>query len=379
MSDKRDYYDVLGLEKGASKSEIKKAYRQLAKKYHPDVNKASDAEERFKEVQEAYEVLSDDQKRAAYDQYGHAATSGFGGGGFEGFGREGDFSGFDFSGFGGAADIGSIFDSFFGGAFGGGRGRTQARKGADIQIKLNLDFEKAVFGTEKTVKFKRRVQCEKCNGSGAKDGSSMETCSQCKGQGRVTRVQRSIIGTIQTTVPCPLCKGKGKTIKEPCPNCAGQGYVDKEEELKLKIPKGTPDGLVLRFREKGNAGQNGGPYGDLYVQIEVSAHKIFERRGDDIYLEKEVDVTTAVLGSEIDVPTLHGDVKVKIKPGTQPDTVLRLRGKGAPRLRGSGNGNQYLKVKVKIPRRISKDQRKLWEDLSGIKEQKGGILDNLFK
>lgn len=381
MAEKRDYYEVLGVEKSASKDEIKKAYRQLAKKYHPDMNKASDAEEKFKEVQEAYEVLSDDQKRAAYDQFGHAGTSGFqGGGGFEGFPQGADFSGFDFGGMGDFADIGSIFDSFFGGAFGGGRrSRTQAERGSDIQVKLELVFEDAVFGIDEVIKYKRRVHCEKCNGSGAKDGTSKTTCPTCKGAGRVTRVQRSFIGTIQTTTACPECRGSGEIIKEKCPECAGLGQVEKVEELKLKIPKGTPDGLLLRFREKGHAGANGGSYGDLYVQIEVKQHKIFERQGDDIYLDREIDVITAVLGGEFEVPTLHGDVKVKVKAGTQPGTILRLTGKGAPKLRGSGNGNQYVQLRVIVPKRLTKEQRKLWEELGETKGKKGGVLDGLFR
>jgi len=373
MSDKKDYYEILGLNKTASKQEIKRAYRQYAKKYHPDKNKAPDAEEKFKEVQEAYEVLSDDQKRAAYDEYGHAGTSGFGGGGFEGF--EGtDFSGADFGDF---ADIGSVFDSFFGGAF--GRGRQQAKqKGSDLQLKIELDFEDAVFGTQKTITYKRRVVCNDCQGSGAKNGTSKETCSNCKGQGRVTRVQRSFIGTIQTTTACPTCRGTGKIVKEPCEKCRGDGIVDKEEDFTLKIPQGTPDGLVLRFRDRGEAGTNGGGYGDLFVQIEVKPHKYFERNGDDIYLDQDVDVVSAVLGDTIKIPTLHGDVEVKIKAGTQSGNVLRLRGKGAPKLRGNGHGDQYIKVNVDIPKRLTREQKKLWKELEKVKGKKGGVLNGIL-
>jgi len=374
MAQKRDYYEVLGLEKTASKQDIKKAYRKLAKEYHPDVNKAADAEDKFKEVQEAYEVLSDEQKRSAYDQFGHAGTSGFGGG-FEGFGGAQDFSGVDFGDF---ADIGSIFDTFFGGGFGRSQGGQRVQRGQDLQLRVSLDFESAVFGTEKVIHYDRSINCSTCNGSGAKGGTSMKTCPECGGQGRVTRMQRSFIGTIQTTSVCPTCRGKGNVIKDVCTTCAGKGVVKKEEEIKLKIPKGTPDGLTLRFREKGNAGANGGGYGDLYVQIEVKPHKLFERRGDDIYLEKEIDVVTAVLGEEITVPTLHGDVKVKVKPGTQPGTILRLTSKGAPKLRGSGNGNQYVQLKIVVPSRLSKKQRELWEKLEQVKGEKGGILNGIF-
>lgn len=377
MAEKRDYYEILGVSKSASKADVKKAYRQLAKKYHPDVNKAADAEDKFKEVQEAYEVLSEDSKRTAYDQYGHAGTSGFDGG-YGGFPGATDFSGYDTSGFGDFTDIGSIFDSFFGGTFGRERGKGRAKQGADIQVKFILKLEEAVFGKEETVKYRRKFQCDKCNGSGAKNGTSMEKCKQCNGQGRVTRVQKSFIGTIQTTSVCPVCKGTGQVILESCEICKGQGQIKKLEELKLKIPKGTPDGLILRFREKGNAGTNGGTYGDLYVQIEVKPHKIFERQGDDIYLEKEIDITQAVLGGEINTPTLHGDMKIKVKAGTQPGTILRLTGKGAPKLRGSGNGNQYVKLKIIVPKRLTKEQRVLWESLSKTKNKKRGILNGLF-
>ncbi len=378
MADKKDYYEVLGVSKDASKTEIKKAYRKLAKKYHPDVNKSADAEDKFKEVQEAYEVLSDDQKRSAYDQYGHAGTSGFEGG-FGGFPQGADYSNFDTSGFGDFSDIGSIFDSFFGGGFSKARTKRNATQGSDIQIKLSLEFEDAIFGKEETINYKREIQCDKCNGTGAKNGTSMETCKQCNGQGRVTRVQRSFLGTIQTTTTCPECKGTGKVIKEICEKCNGNGQIKETEKIILKIPKGTPDGLILRFKEKGNSGSNGGRYGDLYVQIEVKPHKIFDRQGNDIYLEEKIDVTQAVLGGKIKVPTLHGDINVKIKPGTQPGTILRLSKKGAPKLRGDGNGNQYIKLKIKIPKRLNKEQKELWKKLWEIKDKKGGILNNLFK
>ncbi|MBU0976114.1 MAG: molecular chaperone DnaJ [Patescibacteria group bacterium] len=374
MSEKRDYYEVLELEKGASKEEIKKAYRKHAKKYHPDVNKASDAEEKFKEVQEAYETLYDDQKRSAYDQYGHAGTSGFSGG----FGGTQDFSGADFSNMGDFSDIGSIFDSFFGGAFGREQRSPGNQRGEDLQVRLTLEFEEAVFGKEHVLRYNRRVNCKKCNGSGAKNGTSTETCSQCKGRGRVMRVQRSFLGTIQTAAVCPACRGQGHIIKEKCEECNGNGILEKGEEIKLKIPQGTPDGLVLRFKEKGNAGANGGGYGDLYIQIEVKPHKEFERSGNDIYIERDIDVLTAVLGDTIEIPTVHGNVKVKVKEGTQPDTILKLSGKGAPKLRGSGNGDQYVKLKIIIPKRLNKNQKKLWEEIKSTSKGKGGILDGLF-
>lgn len=375
MPSKRDYYEVLGIKKDATKQEIKKAYRKLAKLFHPDVNKSPDAEEKFKEVQEAYEVLSDEQKRAAYDQYGHAGTSGFQGG-FEGFPGEANFTGADFGGFSDFADIGSIFDTFFGGGRRSGQGRRT--KGEDLKMKIDLEFMEAVFGADKTIVYKREVNCDECNGSGAKGGVSKERCSQCNGSGRVVRVQRSFLGSIQTTTVCPSCNGTGEVIKEKCPICQGRGRISKEEELKLKIPKGTPDGLVLRFKERGNAGSHGGGYGDLYIQIDVKPHKFFERRGSDIYLEKELDIMTAVLGGNIEIPTLHGDITVKVKAGTQPGTVLRLSSKGAPKLRGNGYGNQYVQLNISVPKRLNKEQKQLWEELRKLTTKKKPGWKGLF-
>lgn len=375
MQNKRDYYEVLGISKSASKQEIKKAYRRLAKKYHPDMNKSQDAEEKFKEVQEAYEVLSNDQKKTAYDQYGHAGTSGFNGGFNEYPGS--DFSGFDFSGFGDYADIGSIFDSFFGGAF-GRNAPPKEQRGSDLQVKLELDFEEAVFGKEKTIEYKRQVHCDSCNGSGAKNGTSKETCSICKGQGRVTKVQRSFLGAIQTTSVCSSCRGSGQVIKDKCTSCTGRGILEKNEKLKMKIPQGTPDGLILRYKGKGNAGLDGGSYGDLYIQIEVKPHKRFERRGNDIYIEEEVDVISAVLGDEISVPTLYGNLKVKIKKGTQNGTIMKLKGKGAPKLKGSGKGDQYIRLSIKIPKTLSKKQKKLWESLKESKTKGNSFINGIL-
>jgi len=378
VDEKRDYYEVLGVDKSASKQEIKKAYRKLAKQFHPDVNKDAGAEDKFKEVQEAYEILSDDQKKSAYDQYGHAGTSGFGGG-FDGFGQGQDFSnfsGFDFGGFSDMGDIGSIFDTFFG----GGRRSTgrKAQRGEDLELRIELEFMDAVFGTEKNIRYKRKIYCKKCNGSGAKEGTSKKTCEVCKGSGRVTRVQRSFIGTIQTTGVCPECQGKGEVIKEKCPDCMGTGRIDNEEEFKLKIPQGTPDGLTLRFSERGNAGSSGGGYGDLYIRIDVKPHNVFERNGNDIYIEQEIDVTDAVLGGEIEVPTIHGDIKIKIKSGTQPGAILKLTGKGVPRIKGGGAGDQYVKLKINVPKRLSKEQKKLWEDLRNVKGEKKGFFGGMF-
>jgi molecular chaperone DnaJ len=378
MSEKRDYYEVLGINKNASKEEIKKAYRLLAKKYHPDVNKASDAEEKFKEIQEAYEILSNDQKRSAYDQFGHAGTSGFQGG-FDGYNQASDFSNFDFGNMGDFADIGSIFDSFFGGGFRGTKKRNASAKGGDIQVRIELKFEEAVFGNEKIIQYKRRTICKDCNGSGAKNGTSTETCSDCHGEGRVTQIQRTFIGSIRTTSVCSRCGGSGKVIREKCETCGGRGFSESTEELKLRIPKGTPDGLVLRFREKGHAGVNGGGYGDLYVQIDVKPHQLFERRGDDIYLTKDINIETAVLGGDIEVPTIHGDVKVKVKTGTQVGTILRLSKKGAPKLRGNSFGDQYIQLNIKIPKRLSQKQKELWRELKKeSSKKKKGLFDGIW-
>lgn len=364
---KRDYYEVLGIEKGASKQEIKKAYRQLAKKYHPDRNKEADAEEKFKEVQEAYDILSDDQKKSAYDQFGHAGTSGFGGAGA----GTGGFGGFnDFSGFENMGNINDIFEQFFGGGFGGfstggnANGRPRATRGADLEVNLTIPFMDAVFGNEKTIRYERQVTCDICKGSGAKDEKSKKTCPTCKGQGQVIREQQAfMLGTIRTAVPCPECHGEGEIITEKCKNCKGEGRVSKKEEFTLKIPSGMPDGVTLRFQDRGNAGQKGGNFGDLYVNIEVEPDERFERRGNDIYTNLTIDAVTATLGDKIEIETVHGFEKLKIPAGTQPGKVFKLSGKGGPKFRGKGNGDQYIKVEVKIPEKLSKDEKRLWKSL----------------
>ncbi|MCA9382866.1 molecular chaperone DnaJ [Candidatus Dojkabacteria bacterium] len=361
--DKRDYYDVLGINKGATKKEIKSAYRKLAKEYHPDRNKAEDAEAKFKEVQEAYEVLYDDQKRTAYDKYGHAGTQGFGGG-FGGGGFEGGFGGFD------VGNIEDIFEQFFGGSAGfggfngfGGSRSGGPRRGQDIATRIQIEFNDAVFGTEKEIHYHRRMTCDDCNGSGAKDDSSVKECSNCKGAGRVTSVQRTILGNIQTVVACPTCKGKGKEITEKCSACSGETVLEKEDTFTIKIPQGIPDGVTIKFGDRGHAGLDGGGYGDLYVEIEVQPHEKLERRGNDIYTEIEIDVVTAVLGDKVTVPTVNGDDKVEIPAGTQSEAVIKMDGKGGPNFKDKGNGDQYVKVIVKIPEKLSKEQKQLWEQL----------------
>ncbi len=358
--EKRDYYEILGLKKDASKQEIKRAYRRLAKEYHPDRNKAPDAETKFKEVQEAYDILSDDKKKAAYDQYGHAGTQGFGGG-FDFSGGAYDFS--DFSGFG------DIFDQFFGGGFSGFGGAprqraSSSRRGADIEATLKIDFMEAVFGGEKTIEYNLKEVCKTCNGKGSAKGTSPVTCSTCNGQGQVRRTQQTFLGNMQTIVTCPECRGEGTIIKDKCSDCSGEGVRNVTTSFKVKIPQGIPDGVTLRFQNRGNAGTKGGATGDLYINIEVKTHDKFERRGDDIYIEVEIQVHTATLGTKAKIPTVHGEKELVIPAGTQPETVLKMPGLGAPKFRGKGNGDQYVKVEVVIPTKLSAKQKKLWESLS---------------
>ncbi|MCA9381932.1 molecular chaperone DnaJ [Candidatus Dojkabacteria bacterium] len=378
MAEKRDYYEVLGVSKDASKQEIKKAYRKLAAQYHPDRNKEEGAEEKFKEVQDAYDVLSDEQKKKAYDQFGHAGTAGFGSGGYSGF----DYSDFQNSGgynygFQGGSyeDLGSIFETFFGG-FGQSRSE-QVSRGSDIRVGIDIEFKEAVFGTDKEIHYERKVECKECNGAG---GSGEEKCSVCNGSGRQVRVQRTILGNIQTATACSNCKGKGKIIKNKCNKCFGSGVEKIVDKLIIKIPEGSPDGLGLRFKGNGNAGENKSGYGDLFVIINVKESDKFSRRGYDIYSDEEIDVVMAVLGGEAPIETVHGKVKLKIPPGTQSETVFKLKEKGGPKFQKTGNGDHYVKVIVSIPKRLSKDEKELWEGLKNVnkKDNKGGI-GKMFK
>ncbi len=364
MAEKRDYYEVLGVSKSASKDEIKKAYRKLAKEYHPDKNKAPEAEAKFKEAQEAYDILSDEQKRKAYDQYGFAGTQAFGGGG-NGFGGFGNFNG-DLGGF---EDIlGGLFGSSFGGFdFGGSRGRggPSVRRGNDLEFTLQIEFLEAVFGIEKEIEYNRKIHCDKCSGSGAKNNKK-KTCQTCNGRGQVAQVQNTMLGRMQVVTTCPTCRGEGEIIEEKCEKCNGTGTNTIKDTFKIKIPAGIPDGVTIRFNEKGDAGPNSGPHGDLLITIEVKPHKVLERRGNDIYMDQEIDVVAAVLGGEVKVPTVHGDVLMKIPAGTQSEKVLRLKDKGGPKFRGNGNGDQYVKIVVKIPEKLSKQERDLWDKLAAV-------------
>ena len=351
MAEQRDLYEVLGLQKGASDDEIKKAYRKLAKKYHPDLNPGDkEAEKKMKEVNGAYEVLSDAEKKARYDQYGFAGidpnyAGGAGGGGFGGFQ---DF------------DLGDIFGSMFGGGFGGQQTRQNGpRNGENLRITLQLTFEEAVFGCEKSVSVTRNESCKDCGGTGAKKGTSPETCPVCRGSGQVQSTQRTPFGVFSSSSPCQNCKGTGKIIKEPCPSCKGEGRVRKTRTIRVKIPAGIDDGQTISLRGEGNGGARGGPAGDLYVTVYVKEHKMFKRDGQDIILEMPISFAQAALGATLIVPTVDGKVQYDLPEGTQTGTVFRLRGSGVPSVNGRGRGDQYVKVNVEIPRNLNHEQKEL--------------------
>jgi molecular chaperone DnaJ len=367
--EKKDYYEVLGVKKDASKEELKKAYRKLVKKYHPDVNKESDAEEKFKEIQEAYETLSDEGKRSAYDQYGHAGTAGFNPGSGNG--------GYGYYQQGTPFDMGDIFNTFFGGGggFPGGgfgfdfsqSGRRSGPKddvGADIRYRVRVSFQEAMEGGEYEIKIKRDIACEECEGSGSKDGKKKE-CSVCKGSGQERQVRNTILGQMAVMSTCSNCKGTGQVIEDPCDECKGIGVETKEERFIVKIPSGAYDGMVLRFRGGGNAGRNSGIPGDLYVEIEVEASEKYERRGNDIYSQESIPVHIAVLGDTIEVETIFKKVKLKIPKGTQPGTIFKLKGKGCPVFNEEEKrGDHYVRINVDVPTRLSRKEKKIWEELA---------------
>ena len=338
-----EFYDRLGVSKDASQDEIKKAYRKMSKKYHPDINKEPGAEEKYKEVQEAYETLGDEQKRAAYDQYGAAgANGGFGGG----------TGGFDGAGFGGFEDI---FSSFFGGG-GATRNPNAPRQGDDLQYRVDLTFEEAVFGVEKEVSYNREATCETCSGTGAKPGTSPVTCSRCHGQGVINVDTQTPLGMMRRQVTCDVCHGTGKEIKDPCPTCHGSGHEKKSHKVSVKIPAGVETGQQIRLQGQGEAGFNGGPYGDLFVIIKVLPSKEFERDGSTIYYSMNISFVQAALGDTVEVPTVHGKVELTIPAGTQTGKTFRLRGKGAPKLRGGGQGDQHVTVNIVTPTKLNPAQ-----------------------
>lgn len=358
MADKRDYYEVLGVNKGASDDEIKKAYRKMAKEYHPDLHPGDKvAEAKFKEVGEAYEVLSDPQKKSRYDQFGHAGVDpNFGGGG-----AGGGWGGVDVD-FG---DIGDIFSSIFGGGFGGGSRRQNPnapRQGTDVGASVFISFEEAAKGCKKKVKVERVTTCSDCSGSGARRGTSPTTCPVCGGSGMVNHQQRTPFGVMQTQSPCSRCQGRGRIVENPCPTCGGQGRVRKNGEVGINIPAGIDDGQVITIPGHGNAGVNGGPAGDLQVQVTVRPHPLFERDGFNIWYELPITYAQAALGAEVEIPTLEGKIPYTIKDGTQPGDVLRVRGKGIPYINGRGTGDLLLKVVVEVPKNLNREQKKILQE-----------------
>ena len=374
MADKRDYYEVLGVAKDADEATLKKAYRTLAKKYHPDLHPGdAEAEKSFKEVNEAYDVLSDSDKRAKYDQYGHAAfdPAAGGGSGFGGFGGFGDFG-----------DIGDIFSSFFGGGFGGGgaRRRNGPTRGEDIGARIKLSFEEAAFGVKKEISYSRICRCPDCSGSGAAKGSTAETCGKCRGTGQMSVMQRMGGMQFSTQTTCDSCRGAGKIIKNPCSNCRGTGFIRVTKKLEVSIPAGIDDGERIALRSQGNDGRNGGPAGDLILQVNVEPHAIFERDGYDVYCEVPIPVTDAILGAEIDIPTLEGTEKYNVPEGTQPCTRFTVRGKGIPYVNSSRRGDLIFVVNVEIPHGLSDKQKEQVRAFAGdCKESNYGKKSGFFK
>lgn len=356
MATKRDYYEVLGVSKSASQDEIKSAFRKLAKKYHPDISKEENAEEKFKEVQEAYSVLSDDAKRRQYDQFGHAGVGGGSGAGFSGFNGAG--FGFD------ASDLGDIFDDLFGGGFGfGGSNRrgNRAKRGSDVLMQVDLTFEEAVFGCEKDFDLEVVEECDKCKGKG---GFDEETCNRCHGSGTITTEQRTILGSFMSKTTCPSCNGKGKTYKEVCNKCRGTGNVKTNKTITVNVPSGIDTGERLRVPSKGHAGVNGGAPGDLYLEFHVKKHKFYERDGLDIYLEVPINIVEATLGCKKEIPTIYGNVKLVVPSGTDTLDKQRLKGKGIKDESRRRVGDMYVVFKVITPKKLSRDQKKLFDSLS---------------
>jgi molecular chaperone DnaJ len=362
----QDYYDALGVGRNAGDDEIKAAFRKLARQYHPDVNKEHDAEEKFKEINEAYGVLSDKEKRARYDRFGKAGLGGMGGGGYHDY----------------TVDFNDIFEDLFSG-FGfstGRRSRRSPRRGRDLQMQVSLTFEEAVFGVEKEIEFSREETCSRCNGNGAEPGTTPVKCSTCNGQGEVRQVRQTFLGQIVQTAPCPACNGRGETISSPCTTCRGGGLERKRVNKKVSIPAGVDHGTQIRLNGEGGPGVFGGPNGSLFLVLDVKRHQFFKRRDNDVLLNLDINVAQAVLGAEIDVPTLDGDEKLKIPAGTQPGKVFTMKGKGVPYLRRKDRGNQLVIVNVAVPTKLTKEQRELFEKLAEslgttVKPQEKGFLD----
>ncbi|MBC8330859.1 MAG: molecular chaperone DnaJ [Anaerolineae bacterium] len=367
----RDYYEILGVPKSSSADELKSAFRGLARQYHPDVSKEPDAEERFKEINEAYAVLSDQEKRAAYDRYGHAGVQGAGG--------VPDWNSVDFS---------DIFEELFGFGFGGFGGRSSSRsrnaprRGADLQYRVQLSFEEAVFGIEKEIEISRNESCDICSGSGAKPGTTPTRCATCNGQGEVRQSRQTILGSMVQVTTCPTCGGKGEVIVTPCEACRGQGLVRQTRKKVVNIPAGVDTGTQIRLSGEGQPGSNNGPPGNLYLVIQVNKHRYFRRRDNDILLDLNVNLAQATLGDEVQVPTVDGDTLLKIPSGTQPGKIIRMRGKGVPHLRNNHRGDQLVVINVDIPRTLSEEQRVIFEQLANslgteVTPQERGFFDRL--
>ena len=360
-----DYYETLGVGRSANDDEIKGAFRKLARQYHPDVNKDANAEEKFKEINEAYGVLSDADKRARYDRFGKAGLGGAGG--FHDY----------------TSDFGDIFEDLFRGfgfSTGGGRSRRSPRRGRDLQMQISLTFEESVFGVEKEIEFQREETCSHCNGNGAEPGTSPVKCATCNGQGEVRTVRQTFLGQMVQSSTCPTCNGRGETISSQCKTCRGSGLERKKVKKKVQIPAGVDVGTQIRLSGEGGPGENGGPNGSLYLMLDVKQHKFFKRRDNDILLNLDINVAQAVLGAEIEVPTIDGDEKLKIPAGTQPGKVFHLKHKGVPHVRRSGRGDQLVLVNVAIPTKLTKEQRELFEQLAEslgttVKPQEKGFLD----
>lgn len=371
MPDKRDYYEVLGVSRSATSDEIKKAFRKLGKKYHPDLNPGDkEAEAKFKELNEAYQVLSDDEKRQRYDQFGHAGVDG------NGFGGGSGFSGFDMG------DLGDIFGDIFGGGFGGFGGRQRRngpRRGSDLSQYINLTFEEAAFGCKKKINITKMETCESCHGTGAKAGTQPVTCPQCNGSGQIQQRRQTMFGFSNVISECPNCHGKGKIVKEPCPECRGVGNVRKNKSIEVDIPAGIDSDQVMRIRGAGNAGENGGPSGDLQLIIRVKPHELYRREGYDVHITIPVTFVQAALGATLKVPTLHGIVEYDLPEGTQPNTRFRLRGKGIPILHGKGNGDEYVTVTVEVPRNLSRKQKDILEEFESENGEKNYTKRKTFK
>lgn len=363
MAEKRDYYEVLGVDKNAGTDEIKKAYRKLAKQYHPDVNEHKEkAAEKFKEASEAYSVLSDPKKREQYDSFGHAA---FNGGGFGGFGFDDMMGGF-----------GDIFESFFG-------GRRSSRRagpvrGQDLQMELKISFEAAAFGINKEIKLNKDVQCESCKGTGSRAGTELKTCETCGGAGQIRQQRNTAFGSFVNVADCPDCGGSGKINRNPCPDCGGRGAVAKQKTLKIDIPAGIDNNQIITLRGEGGAGKRGGPYGDLLVYVRVSPHKYFKREGYDLILEMPISFADATLGAQITVPTLEGKVKYKISEGTQTGTVFRLKDKGIKYLNSTKKGSLYVQVKVEVPKKLSEKQKTLLREFSKLEKKETTFFERVL-